>query len=515
MTTSSNNLEIENKEIISPPQPDATLASSDVESGDHEKGTKVLRTKPFIVWVAVVAALGGLIFGYDIGGAGATFVMTGFEEQFGWSCAANATDCVPAPQSVIDKDQGLINGLFGVGATIGAISSPWLADTYGRKICLFGAGIVFIFGAGMQAAAMTMEVLQAGRIFSGWAIGSLSMCAPVYISELAPEHVRGALSTLWQVAITAGILIASACNLGLKNWSEGWRLSYGGNILFAIIMLGAMFFMPESPRWLAGKDRDDEARVALATIRYEDEVEDEVMKLKEETAKEKALGIASWKEVIAVDNKMLYRLLLGVSLQVTQQLSGINAIMFYAPTILNKFFDSNQAIIGTFVLNTINFLSTFITVYTVERAGRVKLLVSGGLLMTVTLVVAAILSSLDQTEKVGWFVLVTASIYIIGFAYSWGPVVWTVCAELFPLRSRGKATGITTMSNWAMTSVVGALFPIASTASLAGCFAFFACIIFAGTVVVYFFQAETAGKTVLETDEAFAKHEPKVVRKVW
>jgi sugar porter (SP) family MFS transporter len=432
--------------------------------------------------------------------------MTGFTEYFGWTCSPNDVGCIPATQSKIDVDQGLINGLFGAGATIGAILSPWLADTYGRKVCLFSAATLFIFGAGMQAGAQELIVLQIGRIFSGWAIGSLSMCAPVYISELAPEHTRGMLSTLWQVAITAGILIASTCNLGLERWDQGWRLSYGGNIIFAFIMMGALFFMPESPRWLAGMDHDDLARQALIRVRYEDEVESEVKKLKQETREEK---------VLAVPNKMRYRVFLGIGLQVTQQLSGINAIMFYAPTILGNFFSNRNAIIGTFVLNFINFISTFITVYTVERAGRVRLLVSGGCIMTAALVVNAILSSLDQTKTVGYVVLLFAAIYIVGFAFSWGPVVWTVCAEMFPLRARGKATGLTTMSNWAMTTIVGATFPTASTASLSGCFGFFSCIILIGTIMVYFFEAETAKKTISEIDEAYNKHKPALYRKKW
>lgn len=181
------------------------------------------RTKPFIILVACAAALGGLIFGYDIGGAGGTFVMTGFKEHFGWECAPNASfDCVPASSQQQNLDTGLINGLFGVGATFGAILSPRMIEGYGRKKGLLVASIIFIFGAGMQAGAPTMQVMWSGRIFSGLAIGSLSMNVPVYIGELAPEHVRGVLSSLWQLAVTFGILIAASANLGLENWDQGW-----------------------------------------------------------------------------------------------------------------------------------------------------------------------------------------------------------------------------------------------------------------------------------------------------
>ena len=189
--------------------------------------------------------------------------------------------------------------------------------------------------------------------------------------------------------------------------------------------------------------------------------------------------------------------------------------MFYAPDILDTFFTEDQAIAGTFALNAINFLSTFVTLYTVDKFGRVKLLLTGGVLMLVTLVLNGIMSSLDQTKTVGWLVLIFAALYIVGFAVSWGPVVWSLCAEIFPYRTRGKSTGLTTMMNWMATTIVGAIFPMASTASLTGCFFFFAVAITIGMLIVYFFQIETAGKTSKQIDEAYANHKPKLIRTVW
>lgn len=458
---------------------------------------------------------GGLIFGYDIAGAGATFVMTGFQEHFGWKCAQDDLDCVPKTEDQIQIDQGLINGLFGAGATVGAIMNPYLADRLGRKPSLAIGTVVFIFGASFQAGASGMTMMTVARLFSGYGIGSLSMCSPVYISECAPDHVRGMLATLWQLAITFGILVASAANLGLMQWDEGWRISYGGNILFAIFLLVALIFMPESPRWLAARDKGEELRVALGKVRFEEEIDTEIAQLKAEVQEEKERGVASWSEVFAKDNKMRYRLWLGIGLQAVQQLSGINAIMFYAPNILKIFFGEKDAVYGTFVLNAINFLSTFITVFSVDKFGRVKLMLSGGLIMCTSLIANSILSSFEGSRTIGYIVVIFSSLYIIGFAYSWGPVVWVVCSEMFPLRARGKATGLTTMTNWLFTTIVGAVFPIASSRSLPGCFGFFACVIFAGSWMVYFFEAETANRSILEIDEEFKKHEPKLKRRDW
>jgi len=491
---------------------------------------------------------GGLLFGYDIAGAGATFVMDGFREHFHWSCPEGAVDCVPYSQERIDRQQGAINGLFGAGATVGAILNPYVADTYGRRKCLFLAGFVFIVGAAIQTVSPVMGVMFAGRFIAGSAIGSLSMCVPIYITECSPHVYRGALGTLWQLAITFGILIASAANLGLKEWDEGWRLSYGGNILFAILLVVCLIFMPESPRWLAAKGTPEELQSALEKLRYPDEIESETVLLEEEVKEEKKLGVSSWGDLFSLDNKMRYRLFLGVGLQATQQLSGINAIMFYSPKILAYFYGSDGAIYGTFALNFVNFISTFITVFAIDRLGRVKLMVTGGFIMCLALLANAILSAQERNDTTGALVILFCAIYIVGFAYSWGPVVWVVCSvsitrhcgivayyclcsileshslprlsfahqqEMFPVRARGKATGVTTMTNWMMTTIIGALFPRAATASLSGCFGFFAVTIFFGSWMVYFFEPETKNRTILEIDQEFANHKPKLHRKNW
>jgi SP family sugar:H+ symporter-like MFS transporter len=486
-------------------------SSLDASSIDYVKKTSK-RTKSFIIAVAAVAAFGGLVFGYDIAGAGGTFLMPGFQEHFGW-CQEN---CTAADEKAINRDQGMINGMFGAGATVGAVGSQWLADKYGRRVCMFSAALTFTVGAALQASAVNMDMMWVARVIAGLGIGSLSMASPVYIAELTPEHARGWLTTLWQLAITFGILVASAANLGLEKWSDGWRISYGGNIVFSVFLMGALLFMPESPRWLVANGREDLAREAMMLSRFPEEVDDEMRELARECDAEKELGVASWSELLSTANKIRYRLFLGIALFAVQQLSGINAIMFYAPTILKRFFGSTNAIIGTFVLNTINFLATFITIAWVDKYGRVLLLVCGGLVMTISLVVNAILSSpqLQESEAVGYLVVVFSAVYIVGFAASWGPLCWVVCAEYFPLRARGKATSITSTTNWLFTTLVGAIFPLASTASLSGCFGFFSAIIFAGSLMVYLFMAETSQRTILEIDEAYADHKPKLIRKL-
>lgn len=494
------------------------MSDIDVESGtgSNAKAEIEQRTKGVVILLACVAALGGLVFGYDIAGAGATFVMDGFRVHFGWDCAEGAVDCTDASTDTIDMEKGLINGLFGIGAAMGALINGKLAERIGRRLCLGVSALVFILGASIQTAAPTMGVMWTGRVFSGMGVGMLSLGSPVYTGECAPEHVRGALGTLWQLAITTGILLASAANLGLQHWDEGWRISYGGNIFFAILLIACLSFIPESPRWLAAHGTAEDVEKSLAILRFEDEVQYEHDKLMREVEEEKEVGEASWSEIFSEHNNMRRRVLIGFTLFAIQQLCGINAIMFYAPDILNTFFTESEAIAGTFALNIINFLSTFITVAYVDKFGRTKLLSLGGmLLMFPCLIACAILSMVEQTQAVGWMVLIFAAIYIIGFAFSWGPILWIMVPEMFPYHTKAKAASLCIMSNWLFTTIVGALFPVASTASLAACFFFFAIAIFAGVMIVYFYQVETAKRTSDEIDAAYENHVPALKRKDW
>jgi len=213
---------------------------------------------------------------------------------------------------------------------------------------------------------------------------------------------------------------------------------------------------------------------------------------------------------------MGHRVFIGCSLQSIQQLSGINAIMFYAPRILNNFYGATGSIYGALALNVVNFFSTFITIMTIERFGRVMILFSGAIVMFIGLLPNAILSGIDSDSTgIGIGVIVFCALYVVGFAYSWGPVVWVVCAEMFPMRERGKANSLTTFSNWFWTTIIGALFPIASSYSLSGCFGFFAAVVLFATLFVYFYLPETANRSATEIDEEYVSHRAKFPRKKW
>ena len=163
-------------------------------------------------------------------------------------------------------------GLFGTGAAIGALCAPLLFSSRGRKPTMCWGAIAFTIGAALQAAAVSMPMLYIPRLLSGFGIGMLSMCSPVYIAECAPESHRGQLSTIWQLSITTGIVLVSILNIWLADWDEGWRISYGGNIVFSVALLLLMTIMPESPHFLVRKERHEDARAALAKVRFEHQV---------------------------------------------------------------------------------------------------------------------------------------------------------------------------------------------------------------------------------------------------
>ena len=184
----------------------------------------------------------------------------------------------------------MINGLFGAGAAFDALFAPYLFNNKGRKPTMSCGAVFFTIGAVLQAAAVSMPMLYIPRLLSGAGIGMLAMCSPVYIAEIAPESHRGQLATLWQLAITSGIVLVSILNIWLAEWDEGWRISYGGNIVFSIALLCILTIMPESPHFLVEKGRNEDAREALSKVRFEDQVAWELEELQMEALEVETRG---------------------------------------------------------------------------------------------------------------------------------------------------------------------------------------------------------------------------------
>lgn len=469
-----------------------------------KKAPEVTAVKPRVIIAALVAALGGLVFGWDVGGSGGTFVMPAFREVMGWGPLPTSGGEDPR----VSYEQGLITALFSVGALCGALPSGFLADKLGRRRGLITSSFVFTVGTILMASAQSTTQLCSGRYIAGFAVGNMSMMVGLYQSELAPEHIRGTLVTLLQLSITFGIFLASIINVPIMDTEWGWRLSYGGNGIISLIMFFAMFFMPESPRWLMQTKQEEEAKRVMPLIREVSEGERELLEIKQELEISEAEGVAAWKDLVGSNLNMGYRLFCGMMIMLFQQLTGINAIMYFAPSILSSFLGSHAAMWANVALMGVNFFATFICIGLIDRAGRRAILLTGGAFLTLFTACVSLMSSplFVETEALGYIIVTLCACYVACFAYSWGPVPWIACAEIFPNKYRGKAMSISTFTNWSTNLVIAQVSPILynpAVLNLYGTFAIFSCCCAIMFAWVYFCLPEANGKTLEEMDSVF------------
>jgi len=456
----------------------STAAHDGAASPDHQGAAPGAQAavKPLVIVASVVAAIGGLIFGYDIGGSGGTFTMKGFRNHLGWPIlGAGEAD----PSNIADI-QGWITAVFALGAAAGSLVCGFFTDRFGRRPTLMLYAAIFIVAAILMGASENLATLYAGRFIGGIGVGGLSMTTTMYQSEIAPERIRGALIALQQLCITAGILIAGIANVGLQHWDEGWRLSYSANGSCAVIMFVLMFFCPESPRWLYKVGRTADCRATLLKVLQPEEVDAEFERIAEDERLAVIAAKSRWADLFMARNNMNWRTMCAVSILFMQQLTGINAVFYFAPVIFHTFLDSQLSLLCNLLLTAVNFLCTFVAIAFVDKYGRRSLLVYGAFSMAVFCVIVTLLSS-DlanyKTDKaVGWTIVGFLAVYVMSFSYSWGPVGWIVPAEIYLNELRGKGMTLSTTANWLCNFAVGKFTPsilLPKNFNLWGTFLFF------------------------------------------
>lgn len=469
----------------------------------------------FVIIVALTASLGAFVFGFGLTGAGGTFVMTGFREHFGWQCSPDDTDCVPKTESQIETERSLITALMNVGSIFGALINNRLMDKYGRRPNLMIASIIVSIGAAIQAASPNISVMLVGRVIGGFAIGMIALCTPVYIAECSPTDSRGFLVTFWQVGVTVGMLLGNAVNIGASEVSYGWRFSYGGPIFFAILLfLGLVLYLPESPRYLATKHETENVYAVMAKLRHPEQLEAAVAAAHKEVRDDLDRGQPTWKEVVRKGDRMRYRVLLGVAMQFLNQMSGNEAINFYTPVILRRIFGPGQSILNAFLLGVVNLVAVIVTLLTVDKFGRVPLWMAGGVVMMLSQIANSVLQSVEATTATNYAFLAFLAVFTFGYHSTMGPLAWDICAEMFPVRERAKAVGLTTMSNFVGVTIIGSAFSYTIDASPSGSFAFFVVMIFLNMCLVYFFLPETAERNAMEIETQFLNHKPRLFRQI-
>jgi sugar porter (SP) family MFS transporter len=438
-----------------------------------------------VVWTAAITALGGLLFGYDTGVVSGALLF--LHTSFG---------------NVSSFDKELVTGLLLIGAAVGAFASGRLSDRIGRRPVILLTACVFV--AGVLGAAFSPElwVLIAMRFVIGLAVGSASMAVPLYISEVAPPRVRGALVSFNQLALTMGILIAFLVDYALSS-SAAWRLMFGLAAIPAVLLFVGMLTQAESPVWLVTHGRMEEARRVLVRVRSKDhDVDGEIAEIS-------ALGqrTSSYRELLRPDVRKV--VVIGVLLAVFQQITGINTVIYYAPTLLHQAGLGNSASLLANVGNGIvNVGMTVIAIWLIDKVGRRVLLIGGTIGMAVALFVVAATfavsgNTLGHTEAI--VAVVSLAVYTGSFAIGLGPVFWLLISEIYPAQIRGKSMSIATIANWGANFVVAISFlTLLNTISNAG--TFFLLGTLSLTAVAYFWKKvpETEGLTLEEIERDMA-----------
>ncbi|KAJ3073158.1 Plasma membrane low glucose sensor [Podochytrium sp. JEL0797] len=425
--------------------------------------------------VGFAAGIGGLLFGYEIGVIGQVLGMVSFQMRFaliemdGYGMPVYNSDGETIESSTKATSESWITSSFLIGCVFGAALCSYLADKLGRKKCILITGGLFAIGGAIQCAVNTLTPLIIGRLLSGLAIGIASLVVPIYIAETASPSTRGALTTIYQLMITLGIFIATGVNsiiiTAVDNLNEfQWRLALGMQIAPAAVLLILVSMIPESPRWLADHDQHETAQHVIAKLRGLDFDDSAVVAEYKEihaTAEfDKSLGNAPWSEVFQGSN--VRRVVISVINQTLQQLSGINIILYYSASIFKAMgFSYDQTVIAFPLANAaINFLATFPAMWAVERFGRKSLLTWGGVGMAIGHAgVFTFLTLSDSNQSMAWGAIISIYIFLICFASTWGPVVWSYNAEIFPLRVRAKGASISTMTNWIWNAILAFGFP--------------------------------------------------------
>lgn len=428
-------------------------------------------------------ALGGVLFGYDTGViAGAILFIN---EDLGLSPFTS----------------GLVVSSLLVGAMIGAAFAGPIADATGRRKLVLAAAIIFAVGAIGAALATSAGLLILFRFVLGLAVGAASLIVPLYLAEVAPTEIRGAVASLNQLMIVTGILVAYIANSALAG-AEAWRWMIALAVIPSVLLFLGMLFMPETPRWLASKDRDEEAREVLRRTRDEAAVEAEMSDIKRvESQEEGGLEelLASW---------VRPALLVGMGLAIFQQIIGINTIIYYAPTTLtNVGFGNSAAILANAGIGVINVTMTLVAIRFIDRVGRKPLLLLGAAGMASSLAILGLTSLLlpepSGVSLVGIITLACLALFIAAFAVSWGPIVWVMLGEIFPLKVRGSAMAVATVLLWAANFVVSLSFPVLLEAlGIGWLFLGYSLIGLAALFFVRSFVTETKGRSLekIESD---------------
>lgn len=422
---------------------------------------------------------------------------------------------------------GLIISMFNIGCMVGGIFLSKVSEIWkwGRKSSLFVATSIYIIGIIIQLSVPNWGGYTIGRIVSGFGVGFVAVVSPMFVAETAPTAIRGILVSCYQLMITLGIVLGSCSTYAtfhhiLSDNDAQWRIPLGISIGLGGLLMIALCFLPESSRYLL---ENGQSRRAAKSIAFVNKVEVNSLLVQAEFAqlstaikKEQAEGKASFKELFIGKPHLFYRLLIGVVVQASQQLTGINYFFYYSTSILNSI-GLEDSFVTSIILGTVNVFSSAIALLTIEKFGRRTTMIAGNMMMALCLVIYAVIgitalypNGYDEPSSKGFGIgmIVVTCFFILSFALSWGPGVFVILSETYPLRVRANAMSIAGAFNWLMGFLIALFTPtITAKIKFSYGFVFFGCTIFSG-LFVYFMVPETKGLTLEEIDDLYHHYKP-------
>ncbi|NLX15105.1 MAG: sugar porter family MFS transporter [Phycisphaerales bacterium] len=453
------------------------------------------------VWkIAFIAAMGGLLFGYDFMVIGGVTIF--YEAYF---------DLVGQPSLL-----GLSVASAPIGCILGAIFSMFFADRFGRKTLLIWAAVLFAISAAGTAFAMSFTVFNLFRLIGGLGIGLAANLSPMYIAEISPASHRGRVVTANQFTIMVGIVVSQVVNLvierygarmpiveGALTWNQtiGWRLMFGAELIPALLFFGLMFTVPRSPRWLIKQGRTEEARQVLTKIGGEDYAAKEVADISSTISSEE-VGRTNLREL--AEPRLVKIILLGILLAVTQQWSGLNSVFAYSHQI---FGDAGIGVSGTMISLVLQgctmLIFCVVAMFVVDTVGRKKLMLLGALGISITHFLIGLSFHRNST---GIMVVALFLVAIALYATTLAPVMWVLLSELFPNRIRGVALGISVVALWTAYLILTYTFPLMrESMGTANTFWLYAAFLFVAFLVMAVALPETKGKTLEQIERDLFK----------
>ncbi|MEN8227784.1 MAG: sugar porter family MFS transporter [Bacteroidota bacterium] len=462
--------------------------------------------KSVVIVIASIAATGGLLFGFDTGviSGAIPFIQDYFE--------------------LTDSQVENVTALGLIGAVVGALFTGRITDYLGRKKVILASAFIFATGAVWTGLAPTVTQLMVSRFYLGLAIGVSSFAVPLYISEISPTKIRGTLVSMFQLLITVGILAAYLSDKAFADNGnlESWRPMLYVGVVPALVLFVGMFFLPETPRWLMSKGREEEARKVLDRIERPEYIDDSISGMKSDIAIDKRQE--GFREIFKP--WLRNALIIAVGIMFFQQFVGINTVIYYSPKIFLAagFEGAEAAIAASVIVGVVNVLFTIVSLFIIDRLGRRKLYFIGVTGIFFALISMGLGFMLPGAGK--WFLVISMLVYIAFFAISLGPLGWLMVTEVFPTRVRGLGASIGSLSNWGFnTLVVWTFFKMASAIGnakevvvpegedlsavcptcIGSVFWVFAVVALIGLVWGYFFMPETKGVSLEKIEEHWRK----------